>query len=626
MKKGLTLARFVSVIGLAGIGITVALWVTKPQLQQAELMVAAVPQSCEPSLPSAYQLNWRNTIGDHVSTVAGIMRWEQGARSHTITASLEYTRNDPALPRVFDLHWGADCRLQLADRTVAESFPVLVAVVSSLDVRVPEDPYGIVAHREDAYVARYYWSNHSQLVKERVTFLPQQDWVVRPLSSRTLAWRGSHSWWRKIEFAEVYAVQYRHAEGVTRTAVVGSWQWIDVPPVAQLVQTVPVVEELPSLPEPTEALASEAEVIAWLEACGNHVDDAFWQRFVVLLPHHALAIVEAIVAGRVHPDLAARMFTEMAELGLSDALVHALNLPLREELVPQVLTSLGDTSPVTSAAVDALLRRANAPGTSAFDLGPSTATLALGLALRHAPSPELDLVVTDFLVSELQSNPQRRDSAFYGIANAGRRGFMPYIEPYLQDRDMMVRRAAFHAASRIAPGSQDLTQALMNEKDVMTLRVLYDAALTSPPKFSAGALERLWRVHGIHADRGVRQRLVALLGQHANAVPSVVEWLQEQYRRESDVMVIAAIIQSARMVPNTVGDNVQGFKLFAIKDGTLFDKVGLKNGDVVVAVNNTELNADNGFTLYQAFLDDSNITLSVLRDGKEKETITIEIK
>lgn len=86
------------------------------------------------------------------------------------------------------------------------------------------------------------------------------------------------------------------------------------------------------------------------------------------------------------------------------------------------------------------------------------------------------------------------------------------------------------------------------------------------------------------------------------------------------------IIQSARLVPNTEDNRVNGFKIFAIKKDSLLDKVGFKDGDVIVQVNSTVMEAEQGFALYQALLDEKEITVRLLGQGKTPKTIKVHIK
>ena len=87
------------------------------------------------------------------------------------------------------------------------------------------------------------------------------------------------------------------------------------------------------------------------------------------------------------------------------------------------------------------------------------------------------------------------------------------------------------------------------------------------------------------------------------------------------------IIQSARFVPQIdEAGQAQGFKIFSIKPGTLFRKIGLKDDDIIHQVNSTSLkNVEQGFTLYQALRDESEIVIGVERGGRPV-TVKVQIE
>ena len=85
------------------------------------------------------------------------------------------------------------------------------------------------------------------------------------------------------------------------------------------------------------------------------------------------------------------------------------------------------------------------------------------------------------------------------------------------------------------------------------------------------------------------------------------------------------ILQSARLVPNTKNDIV-GFKVFDIKAGTLLDKIGLKNGDIITHVNNTNLTPEQGFSLYQALMDEKEILIRVVNSQNTPSVLRVFIK
>ena len=86
------------------------------------------------------------------------------------------------------------------------------------------------------------------------------------------------------------------------------------------------------------------------------------------------------------------------------------------------------------------------------------------------------------------------------------------------------------------------------------------------------------------------------------------------------------IIQSARLVPHAKDQRVNGFKIFAIQEGSMLANIGFEDGDVITQVNDTVMTAEQGFTLYQALSDERDISVRVLRKGRKPVTLRIRIK
>lgn len=97
----------------------------------------------------------------------------------------------------------------------------------------------------------------------------------------------------------------------------------------------------------------------------------------------------------------------------------------------------------------------------------------------------------------------------------------------------------------------------------------------------------------------------------------VLEQLGEGYAR---------ILQSARSVPTKAEDGSEGFKIFDIQAGSLLERVNIKNNDIVTQVNDTLLTADQGFALYEAFENNREVRLKILRGGREPHTVIVTIK
>lgn len=101
----------------------------------------------------------------------------------------------------------------------------------------------------------------------------------------------------------------------------------------------------------------------------------------------------------------------------------------------------------------------------------------------------------------------------------------------------------------------------------------------------------------------------------------------EKYVQEELGPGFGTIIQKARLVPNTTDNVMNGFKIFAIDTSSLLGKTGLQNGDIITAVNDTSLKQpEQGFTVYQAFQDEREVRIQILRRGTTPMTITCRIK
>lgn len=84
------------------------------------------------------------------------------------------------------------------------------------------------------------------------------------------------------------------------------------------------------------------------------------------------------------------------------------------------------------------------------------------------------------------------------------------------------------------------------------------------------------------------------------------------------------LAKQARIVPKQRDDEILGYKLYGIRRGSLPKLLGLKNGDMLTAVNGEELKSmDKAMALYTKLRRASNLSVSIERKGK---TITKEFQ
>jgi len=82
-----------------------------------------------------------------------------------------------------------------------------------------------------------------------------------------------------------------------------------------------------------------------------------------------------------------------------------------------------------------------------------------------------------------------------------------------------------------------------------------------------------------------------------------------------------------RVVPHKGGGGeIDGYRLSAIRRGTLFDKLGIKNGDIVHSVNGQALTSTSeAMSAYQGLQNDSAFTFEITRRNKKK-TLSYQIR
>ena len=89
---------------------------------------------------------------------------------------------------------------------------------------------------------------------------------------------------------------------------------------------------------------------------------------------------------------------------------------------------------------------------------------------------------------------------------------------------------------------------------------------------------------------------------------------------------LTTLAQEARIVPAFEAGQVVGYKLFSIDPGSLWERVGLKNGDVVLAIGDTLLvSADKALELLSTIKRSSHVRVDVRRRGGVPVRLDIEI-
>lgn len=86
------------------------------------------------------------------------------------------------------------------------------------------------------------------------------------------------------------------------------------------------------------------------------------------------------------------------------------------------------------------------------------------------------------------------------------------------------------------------------------------------------------------------------------------------------------LFTQARAVPHFEGGKSTGFRLFAIRQDSLFSKIGLQNGDILQSINGTELSdPSSALAMFTQLRNESNISVTIMRN-KEVKTLSYQIQ
>jgi len=104
------------------------------------------------------------------------------------------------------------------------------------------------------------------------------------------------------------------------------------------------------------------------------------------------------------------------------------------------------------------------------------------------------------------------------------------------------------------------------------------------------------------------------------------KFMVDQREVASSTENLNQLLTQARAVPYVEQGKSLGFRISEIVPGSLFEKIGLVNGDVIQSVNSQSVE-DPGkfFQMYQGLKDERNISIDLLRNG-QRQTLNYDIR
>jgi general secretion pathway protein C len=121
---------------------------------------------------------------------------------------------------------------------------------------------------------------------------------------------------------------------------------------------------------------------------------------------------------------------------------------------------------------------------------------------------------------------------------------------------------------------------------------------------------------------------IASRGQAGNGVRRISEgkFMVDQREVASSTENLSQVLTQARALPFVEGGKTIGFRLSEIVPGSLYEKIGLVNGDVIQRVNAEDVSDPaKFFQMYQGLKDERQISIDLLRNG-QRQTLNYDIR
>jgi general secretion pathway protein C len=96
-------------------------------------------------------------------------------------------------------------------------------------------------------------------------------------------------------------------------------------------------------------------------------------------------------------------------------------------------------------------------------------------------------------------------------------------------------------------------------------------------------------------------------------------WVMDRAEVDDAIVHLPELLTKARVVPNFTDGKPDGFRIFAIREDSLYSRIGLQNGDILRRVNNIDVgNPQNFLEVFERLKGEANIKIELIRDNKEE--------
>ena len=175
--------------------------------------------------------------------------------------------------------------------------------------------------------------------------------------------------------------------------------------------------------------------------------------------------------------------------------------------------------------------------------------------------------------------------------------------------DLGARKQGFYGVEATVPGNATV-KAIEWDRVILTHNGRDEILELEEPKASAGPA------------RQVASAAAPAPGAPTSGIQQTSENEFTVSKTEVDTALenMSQLFTQIRAVPHFEGGQSIGFRLFAIRRGSLFDRIGLKNGDIIRSINGNEMNdPSKAMALLQELRDANNLDVEITRNQQPQK-------
>ena len=161
-----------------------------------------------------------------------------------------------------------------------------------------------------------------------------------------------------------------------------------------------------------------------------------------------------------------------------------------------------------------------------------------------------------------------------------------------------------------------------NEQDVFTLT---DQVFTFGKLIEIGnefvKVEYPDRVDTLEIEDGKAAQTASVLGEEPAPSNDQTDFTVSENELNEALSNLPLLLSQARAVPYFRNGQSIGMRLFAIRSGSMYEKLGLQNGDIITSVNETSLSdPTQALRIFEQLKNERNIGLKMERNGQQRDS------